>query len=272
MYPNLYHHSLIQNSDPHDHKDRFLLEVRNVTKRFGNIVALNKVSLGIKYGEVVGLVGDNGAGKSTLVKILTGAIRHDGGEIYFKGKRIDKLTPKKAQELGIEVVHQERTLSEHQPLWRNVFMGREITNSLGFIQIKKQKREVERIMKEVLKFRSAGVTPDTEVMVLSGGEKQGVQIARALYFDAELIIMDEPTIQLSVSEVEKVLDFVRELKRRGKSCLFISHNMYHVYPIADRIVILDRGRVIGEVLKEKITVDELSKMLLHVAKTGKLIE
>jgi len=263
-------HSLIQNSEYLAHKDQFLIEVRNITKRFGNVIALNKVNLGIKYGEVVGLVGDNGAGKSTLVKILTGAIHPDEGEIYFKGKRIDKLNPKKAQELGIEVVHQERTLSEHQPLWRNIFMGREITNSLGFIQIKKQKREVERVMKEILRFRSAGITPNTEVMVLSGGEKQGVQIARALYFDAELVIMDEPTIQLSVSEVEKVLDFVRELKQRRKSCLFISHNMYHVYPIADRIVILDRGRVIGEVLKEKITVDELSKMLLHVAKTGKL--
>jgi len=249
---------------------QFLMEVRNVTKRFGNVIALNKVTLGIRYNEVVGLVGDNGAGKSTLVKILTGALLPDEGEIYFKGKRITKLTPKKARELGIEVVYQERTLAEHQPLWRNVFMGREIIGPLGFININEQKRKTELVMKEILRFSSASITPDTNVEVLSGGERQGIQIAKALIFQAELVIMDEPTIQLSLSEVEKVLDYIRDLKRKGKSCLIISHNMYHVYPVADRIVILDRGRKIGEIQKEQVTIEELSKILLRVARTGKL--
>lgn len=249
---------------------QFIVDVRNVTKRFGDVVALNKASLSIGYNEVVGIVGDNGAGKSTLVKILTGAYTPDEGEIYVKGERVKRLTPQKAYELGIEVVHQERTLSEQQPLWRNIFMGREITNPLGFIRISEQKKETEKLMKRTLGFTSGGVTPDTDVGVLSGGEKQGVQIARTLYFKADLVVMDEPTIQLSLSEAEKVLNFVRGLKRKGKSCIFITHNMYHVYPVADRLVILDRGRIAGDVMKKDVSLEELSEKLLSVARTGRL--
>ena len=151
-------------------------------------------------------------------------------------------------------------------------MGREITNYLGFIRISEQKKETEKIMKEILGFTSGGVTPDTEVKVLSGGEKQGVQISKALYFKADLVIMDEPTIQLSLSEVEKVLNFVRELKGRGKSCIFITHNMYHVYPVADRLVVLDRGRIVADLMKKDVSLTELSEILVSVARTGRVEE
>jgi simple sugar transport system ATP-binding protein len=251
------------------HRTKYLAEVSNLTKLFGPVVALEKVNFGVGYNEVVGLVGDNGAGKSTLVKILTGVYVPTEGEIYIKGERIERLTPQKAHELGIEVVHQESSLSEQQPIWRNIFMGREITDSLGFIRIDKQKSETEKIMKNMMGFTSAAVTPDSIVRTLSGGEKQGVEIARALYFKADLVILDEPTIQLSLSEVEKVLNFVREIKRQGKSCIFITHNIYHVYPVADRFVVLDRGKVVGELERSETSLEDLSNRLLHVARTGR---
>jgi simple sugar transport system ATP-binding protein len=246
---------------------KYLLEARKITKRFGKVVALDKVDFCIGYNEVVGLVGDNGAGKSTLVKILTGVYTPDEGEVYIKGKLVKKLSRK---ESPMEVVHQERTLSEQQPLWRNFFMGREITNFLGFIDIEKQRKETEKSMKETLGFTSAAITPDTIIRTLSGGEKRGIEIGRALYFESDLVILDEPTIQLSLSETEKVLNFVKKIKREGKSCVFITHNIYHVYPVADRFVILDRGRVIGELKKADTSLDDLSRKLISVARTGKL--
>jgi len=248
----------------------YLAELVNIHKSFGKVKALIGVDFRVGYNEIVGLVGDNGAGKSTLIKILTGVHPPDEGEIYFKGKRIKGHSVEKARELGIETVYQERALGEKQSLWRNIFMGRELTNSLGFLQVEKAKEETQRIMRELIGFTSSGVTPDSTVKTLSGGEKQGVTIARALYFQADLIILDEPTMGLSLSETRKVLDFVRGIKERGKSCVFITHNIYHVHPVADRLVILDRGRIAGEFRKEDISLEELVDRLYLVARTGKI--
>lgn len=248
-----------------------LLRMVNISKTFGEVQALKGINFHIGQGEIVGLVGDNGAGKSTLVKIITGYHRPDpGGEIYFKGRRIEEWTVQRARDLGIETVYQEKALADKQPLWRNIFMGRELSTAFGVLDIKRMREETRRLMIDRLGFTSAAVTPDTVVRTMSGGERQGVAIVRALYFQAELIILDEPTMGLSLSETQKTLDFIREIKRSGKSCLFIDHNIFHVYPVVDRVVILDRGTVAGEFRREEITLDDLIAKMRQVAQTGSL--
>jgi simple sugar transport system ATP-binding protein len=246
----------------------YMVEMRNIRKSFGEVLALGGVNFAVSYNEVVGLIGDNGAGKSTLIKILSGVHPPDEGKIFIRGKEIRKLTVRKVRELKIEVVYQERALGEQQSIWRNIFMGREITN-LGLLRIEEERAQAEKVMKDI-GFRALGLTPDSTVKTLSGGEKQGVAIGRALHFDADLIILDEPTIALSISEVQKVLNYVGEIKKKGKSAIFITHNIYHVYPVADRFVILDRGRTVAEFKKEDVSLEDLIGKLSLVARTGKL--
>jgi simple sugar transport system ATP-binding protein len=242
----------------------------NIWKSFGHVEVLRGVNFHIGYNEIVGLLGDNGAGKSTLIKILTGVHQPDRGEIYWKGQKLVGYSVAKARDLGIETVFQERALAEQHTIWRNIFMGREITTPWGFIDIKKEREETERIMRQYMGFTSAALSVDSVVGTMSGGEKQGVAIARALHFQADLIILDEPTTGLSLSETQKVLSFVEEIKKNGKSAIFITHNIYHVYPVADRIVVLDRGRVVGEFEKAAISLEKLVEKLYLVARTGKL--
>jgi simple sugar transport system ATP-binding protein len=249
----------------------YLLRMVNISKTFGEVQALRSVNFHVGVNEIVGLVGDNGAGKSTLIKIITGYHRPDpGGELYFKGQKIEDWSVTKARQLGIETVYQERALADQQAMWRNIFMGRELTDRFGMLDIRRMREETQRLMKTMMGFTSLAVTPDTRVKTMSGGERQGVAITRALYFNAELIILDEPTMGLSLSETRKCLDFVRGIKEAGKSCIFIDHNIFHVYPVADRIVVLDRGAVAGEFSKEEITLEELMAKLYHVAQTGRL--
>jgi len=250
--------------------DEYLLKMVNIHKSFNRIAAIDKVNLEIGKNEIVGLLGDNGAGKSTLIKILTGYHSPDEGEMFFKGKKIEDFSVSRVRRLGIETVYQEKALADQQVLWRNIFMGREIVNKLGFLNISKMRGETTKIMKDFMKFTSDAVTADSIVETMSGGERQGVTIARALYFEAELIILDEPTTALSLSETKKVLDFIERIKKEGKSCLFIDHNIYHVYPIVDRIIVLDRGKVAGIFLKKDVSLEELIERLYYVAKTGKL--
>ena len=225
-----------------------LLSMSNISKSFGEVDVLTDVDFAVSTNEIVGLVGDNGAGKSTLIKIITGVHPPTAGEIYFKGEKITRRSVKRSRRLGIETVYQERALADQQALWRNVFAGRELTYKFGFLKVKQQKAETGRLIREHMGFTSKAITTDSMVLSLSGGEKQGIAIGRALYFEADLIILDEPTMGLSLSETRKVLDFVCNIKERGKSAIFISHNIYYVYPVADRFVILDRGSVAGEFL------------------------
>ena len=248
----------------------YLVQMIDIHKSFGEIVALDQINFEVGYNEVVGLLGDNGAGKSTLIKILTGYHSPDKGEMYFKGKKVEDFSVAKARDLGIETVYQEKALADQQSLWRNIFMGREIKNNAGFLGIKEMKDETSKIMVELMGFTSTAVSSDSVVKTMSGGERQGVAIARALYFEAELIILDEPTMSLSLSETKKVLEFVEQIKKAGKSCIFIDHNVYHVYPVADRIVVLDRGQIAGQFLKKDISLEELVERLYLVARTGKL--
>ena len=246
----------------------YRLELKNVSKLFGEVQALKDVNFQLGRNEVVGLLGDNGAGKSTLIKIVTGYHQPTSGEILFNGQAIDHLTVPKARELGVETVYQERALAELQTLWRNIFLGRELVNQWGIMDIKKMRAETHRLMTQSMGFTSAAVTPDSKVGTFSGGEKQGVAITRALYFDAEIIILDEPTMGLSLKETDKLLHFVRDIKEAGKSAIFIDHNIFHVYSVADRVVVIDRGQIAGEFLTKDISLNDLMDKMIHVAETG----
>lgn len=249
----------------------YLLQMKNISKTFGEVAALHNVNFEVGANEIVGLLGDNGAGKSTLVKIITGYHQPDpGGEIYWKQEKISNLSVAKARDLGIEVVYQERALADLQSLWRNIFMGRELCNRLGVLDEKTMVQETRKLMSTAMGFTSAAVSPESTVGTFSGGERQGVAITRALYFEAELIILDEPTMGLSLSETQKCLDFVAGIKQAGKSAIFIDHNIVHVYPVADRIVVLDRGTVAGQFMKGELTFDDLIDRLTRLARTGSL--
>jgi len=253
-------------------KNSPLVKMANIHKHFGGVTALDGVDFVVGQNEIVGLVGDNGAGKSTLIKILTGVLKPDDGKIYWNGEELIKHSVEKARNLGIETVYQDRALAEKQNVWRNLFMGREETyRRIGLIKVGKLRKETLKLLRETIGFTQSGLNPDSGVRSLSGGEKQGIAIARALYFDAKLIILDEPTNNLSLSETNKVLDFVRRIKSESKSCIFITHSIYHVYPVADRFIILDRGKVVSEFLKKEISLDELLEKLEYVAKHGALV-
>jgi simple sugar transport system ATP-binding protein len=248
-----------------------VIELRGVSKTFGEVRSLSGVNFFVDRGEIVGLLGDNGAGKSTLVKTIMGYHVPDrGGEIYFHGKRIDDWSVRRARSLGIETVYQERALCEKQPIWRNMFMGREPRTKWGLLDVKRMRRESARLMSEHMGFTSAAVHPDNVVMTMSGGEKQGVAITRALHFDAELVILDEPTMGLSLTETKKTLEFVHNIKKAGKSAIFIDHNIFHVYPVVDRLYVLDRGKVAGMYSKDEISMEELIARLYRVAQSGSL--
>ena len=243
-----------------------IIELKNVTKRFGGITALNQASLHVENGEVVGLIGDNGAGKSTLIKTLVGVYVPDEGEIIIKGQKVLNWTALKARESGIETVFQDRALCPQQSIVWNIFMGKELKYPFGFVREKKQISEANRLIREI-GFTSKLIHAESPVGNLSGGERQGVAIARAIYNNAELIILDEPTNALSLNETQKVFDFVKNVKKSNKSVLFIGHNIYHVYDISDRFVILDRGEVVHQLEKKDIkTPEELMKIMRDTIK------
>ena len=243
-----------------------IIELKNVTKRFGGITALNKASLHVDQGEVVGLIGDNGAGKSTLIKTLVGVYGPDEGEIAIRGKKVFNWTALKARESGIETVFQDRALCPQQSIVWNIFMGKELRYPFGFVREKEQVKEANRLIREI-GFTSKLIDAESPVGNLSGGERQGVAIARAIYNNAELIILDEPTNALSLNETQKVFEFVNNVKKSNRSVLFIGHNIYHVYDISDRFVILDRGEVVHQLDKKNIsTPEELMKIMRETIK------
>jgi len=247
----------------------YRLELRHVSKSFGEVEALRDINFQLGPNEIVGLLGDNGAGKSTLIKIITGYHQPTSGEILFNGHKVDQLTVPKARQLGVETVYQERALAELQTLWRNIFLGREITTAMGFLDIDRMRAETHRLMSQSMGFTSSAVNPDSRVATFSGGEKQGVAIVRALFFDAEIIILDEPTMGLSLKETAKLVNFVRGIREAGKSAVFIDHNVVHVYDVADRIVVIDRGSIAGQFLTKDISLDSLMEKMIRVAETGK---
>jgi len=244
---------------------RTALRVVDVDKYFGSVCALKKVNFEVGRNEIVGLLGDNGAGKSTLVKILTGVFPPTSGEIYIADKKVDtsSYTVKSAHALGIETVYQDKSLGEKQSLWRNFFIGRELTYPLGFLKVREQKRIANEIMVNTIGFRGRGISVESRASKLSGGERQGVAIGRAMHFEKDLIILDEPTVALSLKEVRRVLEFVHKIKEGGKACIYISHNIVDVYEIADRFVVIDRGEIVAGIDRGKISLKELDEFLLE---------
>lgn len=237
----------------------------NIEKYFGSVCALNKINFEVGHNEIVGLIGDNGAGKSTLVKILTGVFPPTSGELHIADTKVNtgSYSVKKAHALGIETVYQDKSLGEKQEMWRNFFIGREITFPLGFLKVKEEKRIAEDIMVNTIGFRGKGIGVDSKANKLSGGERQGVAIGRAMHFEANLIILDEPTVALSLKEVRKVLNFVHKIKESGKASIYISHNLADVFEISDRFIVIDRGEIVASIVKSKISLKELDEFLLE---------
>src|SRR5215475_7028682 len=250
-----------------DSPGQYALRMVNVDKYFGLVRALTDINLDVGRNEIVGLIGDNGAGKSTIVKILTGVFPPSGGELYIAGRKVDfrRYNVQSAHRHGIETVYQERSLGEKQALWRNFFIGRQITNRLGFIDVKKEKAIANEIMLNTIGFRGKGITVDSTVSQLSGGERQGIAIGRAMHFEADLIILDEPTVALSLKEVAKVINFVHKIKEAGKASIYISHSIPDVYEVSDRFIVLDRGEIGASILKKNISLKDLDGFLLDYA-------
>ncbi|WP_136799729.1 ATP-binding cassette domain-containing protein [Desulfosediminicola ganghwensis] len=240
-----------------------VLKAVSINKSFGPIQALQDISFSIDKGEIVALIGDNGAGKSTIIKILSGALRPDSGKLFINGKDVDlrSHTVRSARSLGIETVYQERSLAEKQPLWRNVFVGRHIKNKFGFIQVQKEKDLTLGMLKNSIGLKGVGISSEALVGSLSGGERQGLAISRAMYFDSQLTILDEPTTALSIKEVRRVLDFIRSIPEKGNSALFISHNLHHIHEVADRFVFVNRGRIVHQCHRNSMSVNELFEKL-----------
>ena len=204
--------------------------------------------------------------KSTLIKVMTGVLAPTSGRIFIRDREVNlsEFSVRMAHDLSIETVYQDRSLADKQPLWRNFFVGRQITNRFGFIDIKKEKKIADEILKDIIGFRGVGITVDSTVSNLSGGERQGIAIGRAMHYNADLIVLDEPTAALGVAEVRKVLDFVRRIKSSGRACIYIEHNLAHVHEVADRLVVLDLGRIVSEISPKQMSVMELTEYLIEI--------
>jgi len=240
-----------------------LVRMDHVDKFYGRVQALNDVSVTINRNEIVGLLGDNGAGKSTLIKILSGVTPLTKGEIHFNGQRVDINDTNDAIELGIETIYQDSALVNQLSIARNMFLGREPLKGPKILN-----RMDTRFMNEVAQklMGEVGITknipPNTPIVALSGGERQAVAIARAMYFDSELIILDEPTNNLGVAETQGVLRFVRNARDSGHSCIFIAHNIHHVFQVVNRIVVLRRGEVVADDIDPKVsTIEEVEQVI-----------
>jgi len=228
-----------------------IIQLKNITMMFGRVKALENVNLHVNENEVLGLLGDNGAGKSTLIKVLAGLHTPTSGEIFVRGQLVSHWNTEKSRAAKIETVFQDRALTIQQSIMSNIFMGRELSNPFGFVDLKRQRREAQRLMDEI-GFTSKIINAESTVGHLSGGERQGVAIARALYNDADLVVLDEPTTALSLTETNKVFAFVDKLKAAGRSVIFIGHNIQHVYDIADRFVVMDRGTNVLNITKDRV--------------------
>lgn len=240
-----------------------LIRMEHINKFFGRVQALNDVSFTVRRNEIVGLLGDNGAGKSTLIKILSGALLADSGDIFIKGQKAAIRNTTDAIKYGIETIYQDSALVPQLSIARNLFLGREPLSGSGLFN-----RMDQRMMNEVASrlLKQVGINkpipPTTPVSALSGGERQAVAIARAMHFESDVIVLDEPTNNLGVEETQGVLRFVRNARDSGHSCIFIAHNIYHVFQVVDRIVVLRRGKKIADDIDpKKTTIEEVEHVI-----------
>ena len=237
--------------------------MRGVSKHFGGVQALTKVSLEVFPGEVVALAGDNGAGKSTLIKAISGVFQADEGEIVLDGRRVSFASPQEARDSGIETIYQDLALADNLSIGANIFLGREPTKKLfGFLPVldRSKMAEAAQATMETLDFHVTRL--DAPVAAFSGGQRQAVAIGRAIFWNARLVIMDEPTAALGVPEQRKVISLIRSLKAAGKGIIFISHNLRDIFEVADRVVVFRRGENVGERRPAETTSDEIVRLMV----------
>ena len=239
-----------------------LLSVKGMEKSYGHVRALQNINIDIHSGEVLGLLGDNGAGKSTLIKILSGIVRADNGKIFREGKEIDIFSRKDSEEkAGVQTIYQDIALVKSMSILRNIFAGQERKTKFGFLKLKEMRDTTMQILDEHVKI--AGITsPDLLIEELSGGQAQAVAIARAVHFHRDILLLDEPTSALSVRETSKVHSIMREIADTGKSCVFVTHNLYHAFQVCDRFVVFSHGAVVKSATKDKTSLDELIELIM----------
>jgi D-xylose transport system ATP-binding protein len=236
-----------------------LIDMRNISISFGGIKAVDGVSVDLYPGEVVGLLGHNGAGKSTLIKILSGAYGADSGSIYVRGEKADIRTPRDAKAYGIETIYQTLALADNVDAAANIFLGRELVNGWGMLDDARMEAETRKVMKRLnphfVRFKEP-------VKALSGGQRQSVAIARAIYFDAKILIMDEPTAALGPAETKQVGELIQQLKAQGIGIFLISHDMHDVFELADRVAVMKNGKLVGTARVQDVTQDEVLGMII----------
>jgi ABC-type sugar transport system ATPase subunit len=244
--------------------NEYLAELRNISKHFGGVKALDRVNFKIAHNEIVGLVGDNGAGKSTLIKILSGVYPSDEGDIYFNGENVEINNPKDAKELGIETVYQDLALAPNIGAYQNMFLGREIHKAgvgrvFKVLDKKSMQRECRKILGNLdIEIESVKMRVDN----LSGGQRQSVAIAKTLYRNPKLLIMDEPTTAISVKEKIKVLSIMEDLAKRGIAVIFISHTLQEIFSVANRVVVLRKGVDVAHKKIKETSIDEVIKLMV----------
>ena len=240
-----------------------VLEVRNITKRFGGLTAVDNVSMEVRPGEVVGLLGDNGAGKSTLIKMISGVYAPTEGQLFYQGKEVTINNPMDALHMGIETIYQDLALAENMNVYSNIFLGREkLKKFIGMFDVldhdymlKESKKVLNRLDIEIPSLKN-------NIGTLSGGQRQAVAISRSIYWNAKLLIMDEPTAALGVAEQKKVLDLVQTLKSQNVPIIIISHQMHDVFSVADRVIVMRRGKKAGERLVKETNPDEVVGLIV----------
>jgi D-xylose transport system ATP-binding protein len=236
-----------------------LVEMKDIAIAFGGIKAVDHVSVDLREGEVVGLLGHNGAGKSTLIKILSGAYPADSGEIYVRGEKVDIRTPRDAKRLGIETIYQTLALADNIDAAGNIFLGREIVSGWGMLDDAAMEAETRKVMQRLnphfVRFKEP-------VKALSGGQRQSVAIARAIYFDAKILIMDEPTAALGPAETKQVGELIQQLKAQGIGIFLISHDIHDVFALCDRVCVMKNGKLVGTARVADVTADEVLGMII----------
>jgi D-xylose transport system ATP-binding protein len=242
-----------------------LVEMRNINVAFGGVHAVRDVTIDLYPGEVVGLVGGNGAGKSTLTKVLSGAQRPDSGEILIDGESREITNPRDAKHYGIETIYQTLALADNLDAPANLFLGRELTTRLGNLDDDRMEDATRKVMGRLNPNFQRFTMP---VKSLSGGQRQAVAIARAVYFNAKILIMDEPTAALGPAETAQVRNLVRQLKAEGIGILLISHDIHDVYDLADRVSVMYHGRIVDTVNKHDVSTDEILGMIILGKKPG----
>jgi simple sugar transport system ATP-binding protein len=238
-----------------------LLEARGLSKYFGSVNALTDISLKVNAGEVTCVLGDNGAGKSTLIKILSGVHTPDEGQLLLDGQPVTFSNPRDARAQGIATVFQDLATVPLMSVWRNFFLGNEPTRGKGPLQRLDVKRAQTVMRSEMAKMGIDVRDPNQTVGTLSGGERQAVSIARAVYFGAKVLILDEPTSALGVKQSGIVLKYIVQARLQDKGVIFITHNPHHAYPVGDRFVLLKRGRMMGSYLKAETSLEQLTALM-----------